>query len=207
VEIIDISQTLQEGITVWPGDPEFQRHPVLQMAEGESSNVSAIHMGTHTGTHIDAPLHVDHAGNDVAGIPVQFFMGPARVIQISAKPCIQAADLSSLDWQGVERVLFRTRFSSRSEQVFDPDFVYLEEDASAFLARKGMLLVGIDTPSIDPFDSTDLRSHKTLIRNGTVVLENARLGQVSPGDYNLICLPLKIAGADGSPVRAVLWRG
>ena len=164
-------------------------------------------MGTHTGTHIDAPLHVDPAGNDVAGIPVRFFMGPVRVIQISAKACIQAADLSSLDWRGVERVLFRTRFSSRSGQAFDPDFVYLGEDASDFLARKGMLLVGIDTPSIDPFGSTDLRSHKTLIGNGTVILENARLGQVSPGDYNLICLPLKIAGADGSPVRAVLWRG
>jgi arylformamidase len=176
------------------------------MAEGESSNVSAIHMGTHTGTHIDAPLHVDHAGNDAAGIPVRFFIGPARVIPISAKTCIQAADLSSLDWHGVERVLFRTRSSSLREQVFDPDFVCLGADAADFLARKGMLLVGIDTPSVDPFDSTDLRSHKTLIRNGTVILENVQLGHVSPGDYNLICLPLKIAGADGSPVRAVLWR-
>ena len=206
MEIFDISQTLQQGIAVWPGDPEYARKPILRMAEGESSNVSVLHIGTHTGTHIDAPLHVDDSGTDTDGIPIRTFFGPARVIHFSSVTHIRAEDLSALDWQGVERVLFRTRSSGNPENLFDRDFVCLNERASEFLAGKGLLLVGTDAPSIDPLDSIDLPSHKALLRHGTVILENLRLGHVPPGDYTLICLPLKLTGADGSPVRAVLWK-
>jgi arylformamidase len=205
MEIFDISQTLQQGIAIWPGDPEYGREPILRIAGGESSNVSVVHIGTHTGTHIDAPLHVDDSGTDTAGIPVHTFFGPARVIPFSGS-CIRAEDLFSLDWRGVERVLFRTRSSGNPENLFDRDFVCLNESASEFLAGKGLLLVGTDAPSVDPFDSIDLPAHKALLRNGTVILENLRLGHVPPGDYTLICLPLKLSGADGSPVRAVLWK-
>jgi arylformamidase len=205
MEIFDISQTLQTGIAIWPGDPEYGQKPILRIAEGGSSNVSALHIGTHTGTHIDAPLHVDDSGRDTAGIPVRAFFGPARVLQFSGS-YIRAEDLSALDWQGVERVLFRTRSSGNPENFFDRDFVYLNEGASEFLTGKGLLLVGIDAPSVDPFDSIDLTSHKALLGHGTVILENLRLGHVPPGDYTLICFPLKLAGADGSPVRAVLWK-
>jgi arylformamidase len=206
VQIFDISQTLEKGMVIWPGDPEFRAKPVARIKDGDSTNVLAIHMGTHTGTHIDAPLHVDDLGVDAAGIPVQHFIGPARVVQISAKASIRAAELALLDWQGVERVLFKTRSGSLSGNSFDRNFVWLAEDASEFLIRRGLLLVGTDAPSIDPFEGTDLRAHKMLLSGGAAILEGIRLGAVPPGDYNLVCLPLKLAGADGSPVRAILWK-
>ena len=205
-EIFDISRTLKQGMPLWPGDPDFNHRRFLRIEDGEPSNVSAITMGTHTGTHIDAPLHVDCAGKDTAGLSVHCFIGPARVVQVQAEKCIRAADLYPLEWIGVERVLFRTPCSSRAEDSFDPHFVHLAEDASEFLAGKGILLVGTDAPSVDAFDSKNLPSHQILMRNGIVILEGIRLGSVPPGDYFLVCLPLKIAGADGSPVRAVLWR-
>ncbi len=206
VEIFDISKTLKEGLAIWPGDPEFLLDPVLRIKEGASSNVLSINMGTHTGTHIDAPLHVDDSGTDVIGISIRSFIGPARVVSIAVKECIEASDLASLDWQGVERVLFKTRASSIPEYFFDRNFAYLAEEASEFLAKKKILLVGTDAPSIDPFGSAELRSHKVLIHNGAAILEGIRLGNVPDGDYNLVCLPLKLAGADGSPVRAILWK-
>jgi arylformamidase len=206
VQIFDISQTLEEGMPVWPGDPEFRRKPAARIRDGEPANVLAIHMGTHTGTHIDAPLHVDDSGTDAVGIPVRHFIGPARVVQISTGASIKATGLASLDWKGVERVLFKTRSGSIPPKSFDPSFVWLTEDASEFLVGKGLLLVGTDAPSIDPFASTELSAHKMLIRGGVAILEGVRLDAVPPGDYSLVCLPLKIAGADGSPVRAILWR-
>jgi arylformamidase len=204
VEIFDISQTLESGMAVWPGDPEFFQEQVFRIDRGDGANLMAIRMGTHTGTHIDAPLHVTGSGTDAAGVPLRNCIGPARVLSISASPCIRAADLLPMDWCGVERVLFRT--SSARPGTFNPNFIHLVEDASAFLAGKGILLVGTDAPSVDPFGSRDLPSHRILIENGTAILEGIRLDTVSPGDYNLVCLPLKIARGDGSPVRAILWR-
>jgi arylformamidase len=206
MEIFDISKTLKDGLAVWPGDPEFRLNPVLRIKKGHSSNVLAVHMGTHTGTHIDAPLHVDDSGSDVTGVPILPFIGPARVFAISAEKCLEASDLFPLDWRGVERVLFKTRASRIPEYLFDQDFVYLSEEASEFLAKKKILLVGTDAPSVDPFGSVEFRSHKLLIGSGAAILEGIRLGDVPDGDYNLVCLPLKLAGADGSPVRAILWR-
>ncbi len=206
MEIFDISQTLDEGIAVWPGDPEFRRSPVLRIDEGKSSNVSAIHFGTHTGTHIDAPLHVDGAGQDVSRISLHHCIGPARVISIPTERCIRASDLVSLAWGGVERVLFRTKTGGLPESSFGPDFVYIDKDAAEFIVEREILLVGTDAPSVDSFNSTELPSHNALLRNGIVVVENLRLGNVPPGDYGFVCLPLKIAGADGSPARAILFR-
>ena len=206
MEIFDISKTLKEGLAVWPGDPEFWLNPVLRIKEGQSSNVLAISMGTHSGTHIDAPLHVDDSGSDVTGISIRPFIGPARVVAIPAEKCIEASDLFPLDWRGVERVLFKTGASGIPEYFFDRNFAYLSEEASEFLAKKKILLIGTDAPSVDPFGSAELRSHKVLMGSGAAILEGIRLGSVPDGDYNLVCLPLKLAGADGSPVRAILWR-
>jgi arylformamidase len=206
VEIFDISQTLQPGIATYPGDPEFFSHPVLSISEGKFVNVSAIRMGTHTGTHVDAPLHLNNSGGDVAAIPLENCIGPVRVLDFSNLMCIRAADLVSGEWTGVERVLFRTRSSSNPENAFDRSFVWLDSDAAEFVAERGIRLVGVDAPSVDPFDSLELPAHRVLLGRNVVIVENLRLGQVLPGDYNLVCLPLKVAGADGSPVRAALWR-
>jgi arylformamidase len=205
VEIYDISQVLREGIGVWPGDPEFHTRPILKIRNGDSSNVSAVDMGVHTGTHIDSPRHLDDLASDAASIPVDRCVGPARVFSISVRECIRAVDLAVLNWQGVRRVLFKTR-SAIPHDIFDPQYVFLDEDAARFLIQKEILLVGIDAPSVDAFNSADLPSHRILLGHGSVILEGIQLGSVSPGDYELICLPLKLAGSDGSPVRAILRR-
>jgi arylformamidase len=119
--------------------------------------------------------------------------------------CIRAADLSALNWQGVRRALFKTR-SGIPPDGFDSQFVYIGEDAAEFLIQKEVVLVGIDAPSVDAFDGVHLPAHRVLLDHGTVILEGIRLGNVSPGDYELICLPLKLAGLDASPVRAILRR-
>jgi arylformamidase len=171
-----------------------------------AANVSEIRLGTHAGTHIDAPFHLDDSGKDAISIELSSLVGPVRVIRFSGETCVRADDLYPLDWQGVERVLFRTRSGSMPENSFDSNFVYIAEDAAQFLAGKGILLAGTDASSVDAFSSTDLPVHKALFEAGIVILENARLDDVLPGDYNLVCLPLKLAGADGSPARAILWR-
>ncbi len=206
MEIYDISQSLREGIPVWPGDPEFRQRWITRIRDGGLSNVSAINMGTHTGTHVDAPLHLNDSGSDISAIPIHYFKGPARVHSISSMECIGAAELSMLDWRGVERVLFKTRSGRPPEHALDQGFVYLEENAADFLIGRGILLVGTDAPSIDAFDSRNLPAHQKLLRHGIVILEGALLDTVPPGDYELVCLPLKLAGLDGSPVRAVLLK-
>jgi arylformamidase len=204
VEIYDISQTLCEGMPIWPGDPQFHRNPVFEEQDGKTSTVSAFQMGAHTGTHIDAPLHLDALGLDISRLPIRHFIGPARVFSLSVEECIRAADLLPLDWRGVRRVLFRTQSGNPPEFSFEENFIYLHRDAAEFLAERPILLVGTDSPSVDAFDNTELTSHRILLQHEVMILENARLGNVPAGDYELICLPLKLAGFDGSPVRAIL---
>jgi arylformamidase len=204
MKIYDISRTVCRGIAVWPGDPEFRSRRVMSICEGASSNVSAVDLCVHTGTHVDAPLHLDNSGCDIAEAPLARFIGSARVLAVPAAKSIRATDLSGLDWTSVERVLFKTRSGNLPEQRFDENYVYVGKDAAGFLAEKGILLVGTDAPSVDDFASPDLPSHRILLQHGIVILEGALLQHVPPGDYELICLPLKLAGLDGSPVRAIL---
>jgi arylformamidase len=206
VEIYDISQTLREGMVVWPGDRPFRSEWTMRISDGASCNVSAVTMSTHTGTHIDAPFHCDESGAGVAAIPAAHFVGPVRVVEIAAGRSIGAADLQRLGIHEVQRLLFKTRSGGLIGHEYDPGFVYLAEDGAEYLARLGLLLVGTDAPSVDAFDSKTLPSHGILSRHHVAILEGAVLDAVPPGDYELICLPLKLAGLDGSPVRAILRR-
>jgi arylformamidase len=204
MELYDISQTLTEGMSVWPGDPEFRRQWVSRIQEGKESNVSAVHMGIHTGTHLDAPLHLNNTGSDIASVAIDHFIGGARVLDISSENCIRAADLGMLNWQGVRRVLFKTASCNLPVEALCQRYIFLHADAAEFIVQKGILLVGIDTPSVDALDSTNLPVHRILLEHGISILEGVCLGHVPSGDYELICLPLKLAGFDGSPVRAIL---
>jgi arylformamidase len=204
VEYYDITRTIQDGMAVWPGDPEVRLYQVSRIKDGRSSNVSAIHMGTHTGTHLDAPYHLDDTGGDIAGMSMNILIGPARVFSIDVNERITVEDLVTLDWRDIQRVLFKTRSTAYSGDAFDSGFVYLEADAAAFIADRGILLVGTDAPSVDPLNSLALPSHRALLDRDIAILEGVRLEKVPPGDYELICLPLKLAGVDGSPVRAIL---
>ncbi len=204
MKIYDISQTLREGMSVWPGDPPFRQHQIQQIKEGADSTVSALEMGVHTGTHIDVPLHLNPSGLDAARMPVSPFMGPARIYAVSVNQCIRAEDLSMLDWNDVERALFKTRPGHSAGSSFERGFIYFHEDAAEFLVNQGILLVGTEAPSVDAFESRELPVHRTLLGHEIAILENASLESVPPGDYELICLPLKLSGSDGSPVRAIL---
>jgi arylformamidase len=205
--IYDISQTLSEAIAVWPGDQKFRYRWSARIRNGDSCNVSSITLSAHTGTHLDAPYHFDDSGLDIGSVSLHHYIGPARVFAVPPElKTISAAYLKGLDWSGVERVLFRTRASDVGENRFDRDFACLAEDGAEFLARRALLLVGTDAPSVEAFANKTLSCHKILNAHGVAILEGVRLAEVPPGDYELICLPLKLSGLDGSPVRAILRR-
>ena len=204
MKIYDISQTVGEEIAVWPGDQKFRRRWNMRLEKGQSCNLSAVTMSLHTGTHIDAPFHFDDSGPDVANLELARYLGPARVVTISVNRCISSSELNQPALEGAQRVLFRTRQGDSSDSRFCSEFVYLTKDAADFLGARGVLLVGTDAPSVDAFESKDMTTHKALLGHGIAILEGIRLDHVPDGDYELICLPLKVAGADGSPVRAVL---
>ncbi len=205
--IYDISQTLHDKTAVWPGDQKFRHRWLMRIAQGDSCNVSSFTMSVHSGTHLDAPYHFDEKGRDIASVPLLPYIGPARVIRVPSEVrSISPEFLAALEWSGVKRVLFRTRAADMPEGLFDRDFVPLTEGGAEFLVARELLLVGTDAPSVDAFASKAMSCHKVLCRRGIAILEGARLSQVAPGDYELICLPLKLAGLDGSPVRAILLR-
>ncbi len=200
--IYDISQTLHAGMPVWPGDQKFRVRWSMRKDKGDSCNVSAVTMSVHTGTHVDAPFHFEDSGPDAAAISLEPFVGAARVVEIGAAASVGIADLDSLAAGGVKRVLLKTR--AVAEEVFRRDYPHLSEEAAGYLGRLGVVLVGTDAPSIDAFGSKSLGAHKALLRYGVAILEGLRLEFVPPGDYELIALPLKLRGLDGSPVRAIL---
>lgn len=204
--LYDISRTIAPGIAIWPGDTPFQNHFVMQMEKGDSCNVGTVTMSVHTGTHSDAPLHFDDQGLDISKVPLDKYLGPATVVEIPSAACIEPRHIAELDYERISRILFKTKASERPDDEWDEDFVYLSEAAAELLGKKGVQLVGLDSPSVDPFRSKTLTAHKILLRYGVAILEGLNLNSVSPGEYELIALPLKLAGLDASPVRAVLRR-
>jgi arylformamidase len=193
-EIIDISPRLGAGLPVWPGDEPYRFHWTGKLSEGARCNAGALSLSTHAGAHADAPLHVLADGRDVASVALAPYWGPARVLDVSDSTEIGRERIAALDWAGVERVLFRT--VSRG--------AHLTEDAAAFLVEQRVLLVGIDSLSVDVEDHPDMPVHKIFAQAGVAILECLRLEEATAGDYELAALPLAIEGGDASPVRAAL---
>jgi arylformamidase len=201
-ELIDISRPLAAATACWPGDVPFSFRLGWKIADGASVNVGAVETSVHTATHCDAPFHYDDAGATVDAVPLDVFVGPCWVVDVRDS----LDDWSrKLTWHHTytPRILFRTggwpdtsRFPDRIP-VMTTDFAWQ-------LWKRGMSLVGVDLPSVDPLDSTTLDVHRALGRSGITILEGLWLEDVPEGRYELIALPLKLAGADGSPVRAVL---
>jgi arylformamidase len=204
MEIFDISPALQTGVAVWPGDRRFRSEWTMQIQKGDSCNVSAVTMSVHTGSHVDAPYHFDDGGADIAHVPLEPFLGPVRVVEYAGDDPISSYYLRALDWKNVKRVLFKTVASAAPENRFCGKYPFLTDEGAHFLGAAGLLLVGTDAPSIDSFQSEILSAHKALLAHGVAILENVRLLHVSAGDYELIALPLRFAGLDASPVRAIL---
>lgn len=200
--LIDISQPVAQGIPVWPGDTVYQPFWVMQMERGDSCNVGSTTMSLHTGTHADAPLHFQQEGASIGEVDLAAYIGPALVVDVLDVEQISADNLRQLPKPIPERLLFKTR--TGISETFDTDFCYLSTDAAEMLVQLGMKLIGMDTPSVDKFDSKSMDSHHILTDGGVAILENLALQDVNPGAYELIALPLKLVGMDASPVRAVL---
>ena len=204
--LIDISQTLSRETAVWPGDTPFAPFWVMQMQAGDSVNVGSVTMSLHTGTHADAPRHFRSDGGSPAECELSVYVGKALVVDLSTEESpVSAITTEHVDRIGdarPERVLFKTGTASPGH--FSNDFAYFSVEAAESLVARGVRLVGIDTPSVDHAESKTLGSHHTFDAGDTAILENLVLGDVSPGWYELIALPLKLAGMDASPVRAVL---
>jgi arylformamidase len=204
LQIIDVSLPLEAGLAVWPGDTEFDYQLTWKKSAGASVNVGAIHLSTHCGTHIDAPFHFDELGKRVDELTLETFVGKAFVIHVPNRPTISRNDLSR-DWQGATRLLLRTD-AWDNQQVFPKQIPIIERDVPNWLGSQGIVLLGLDLPSVDQLDSQDLPNHHALARNEIAILESLNLKGVDEGVYNLVAAPLKLSRADAAPARALLIR-
>jgi arylformamidase len=203
---IDITTPLRNGMVAWPGDAPFERSPTLQIAGGASCNLSQISTTVHIGTHIDAPLHYLEGGATIETMPISASVGRARVIEIRNPKVITSAELEVHHLKQGERILFKTANSSRcwKTEEFQKKYVFIDPDAASHLANCGVQTVGVDYLSVGAFESGGPETHRILLKAGIWIIEGLQLEHVEPGEYELVCLPLKIIGADGAPARAVL---
>jgi arylformamidase len=204
--IYDVSRPLYDGGLVYPGDPEIRVRSHSSIARGDPANVSSLSLGSHSGTHVDAPSHFIPGGNAMDAIPLERLVGPAVVLDLpEVKTAIGAADLMRHDLDGHRRVLLRTRNSAlTATSEFTPEYCALAADGAEYLLRREVELVGIDYLSIEPYGSEDFAVHHLLLERGVVIVEGLNLSAVRAGAYQFICLPLRLEGLDGAPARAVL---
>jgi arylformamidase len=204
-KIIDVTVPLSAELPVWPGDPAFRLEFTRRLADGGHCNLSRLSLGSHAGTHVDAPYHFVADGITVDELPLEILIGKARVASVPVRDAIGREHLEALELHDHIRLLIKTRNSGAMRQpAFQEDFVYLTPDAATYLVQAGLKLVGIDYLSIDRHASKDHPAHHALLEAGVVVVEGLDLSQVEPGEYDMTCLPLRVAGADGAPARVVL---
>lgn len=205
--IYDITVPIRAGMPIYEGDPVLNIEPWSELARGDSANVSLLHLGAHTGTHVDAPAHFIEGGAKIDSLPLESLIGPARVLRVPDSFTEITPDLlSTFDLTGVERIIFHTRNSAFWSEGFRKDFTALTPEGAEMLVDLGVKLAGNDYLSIEKFRSGHHQTHLTLLRKGVVIVEGLNLSGVPEGDYELICLPLKIAegAGDGAPARVVL---
>lgn len=202
----DVSRPLRDGGTIYPGDPQIAFRAHASIDRGDPANVSALALGSHSGTHVDAPSHFIPGGSPVDRIPLERLIGPAAVLNLpTSLTVVGAADLARLDFRGQRRVLLRTRNSAAAAKAgFSPDYCALTPDGAGYLIERGIELIGIDALSIEPFGADDFAVHHLLLKRGVVIVEGLDLSSIATGIYQFICLPLRLEGLDGAPARAVL---
>jgi arylformamidase len=203
--LYDITRTVRPSTAVWPGDAPFRADTALDMEAGASVNLTTLSLSPHTGTHADAYFHYTRAGAHPAAMPLAPYIGAARVATVSRRDGPLTPDdfaIGALD--GVQRLLIRSHVSDLPDDQWPAEFPYLSVELINALESQGCVLIGLDSPSVDAFDSSDLPCHNAIRSAGMVNLELCMLRDVPDGDYELIALPLKLDLACGSPVRAVL---
>lgn len=203
---IDISVPLRDAMVHWPDDPPVSIRRIADIEHGATLNLTMISMGVHSGTHIDAPVHFIRGGKGVEHVPLDTVVGRARVIEIGDPESIKPDELAGHRIRRGERILFKTRNSSGIWQhdEFVEDYVFISDAAADYLVERGIRLVGIDYLSVGSYRYGGDQVHNTLLGAGVWILEGLNLSNVTPGNYDLICLPLKIVGGDGAPARAII---
>lgn len=202
---IDVSVPVRDGMVHWPGDPPVEIGLRLSIAAGDAANLTKLSVSAHTGTHMDAPRHFIDDGAGIDSMPLEATVGPARLIEIEDPAVVTADELERHGLDGVERLLLRTRNSARRwwEEDFDGGFVHIEPEAAKLIADAGVLAVGVDYLSVGGMKS-GAETHRVLLGAGVWIIEGLDLTGVGAGDYELVCLPVRLVGADGAPARALL---
>jgi arylformamidase len=206
--LIDISRPLDERMPAWPGQTAFHRELLTSTEAGDVATTSNLAGFCHTGTHVDAPSHFIKGGDTLGEVPLEPWIGPCRVVRHGEDRDITGADLDAWDLDGVERLLIGTPNAARWDDgpAFREDYVALDASAAQVVVDRGIKLIGIDYASVEIFEGGEYPVHHTLLGAGVAIVEGLRLEHVEPGNYELVALPLPIAGGDGSPVRAILRR-
>ena len=203
---IDISISLRNDMPYWPDNPPVQITRTMDLENGDEATVSTISIGSHTGTHMDAPLHFIKSGKSMDEMPLSATIGPAQVIEIEDPQTITVDEVRRHAIRAGDRVLFKTRNSARrwTERGFMKDFVYLSTEAARWLVQQGVRTVGVDYLSVGGYEKNGPEVHHVLLHETIWIIEGLDFSAVGPGHYDLVCLPLKIARGDGAPARAVL---
>lgn len=203
--IYDITRTISTKTSVWPGDSPYQVAPLLKIADGESVNLTTVTFSPHTGTHADAYFHYRRDGAYAAEMPLEHYVGRARVVTVKRRTgSLVPDDFAHVDLTDAERLLIHSHVSDLPDHQWPEVFPYLSVELITWLAQLNVKLIGLDSPSVDDFNSKDLPCHHALWQHGMVNLESLMLRDVPDGEYELVALPLKLDLACGSPVRAIL---
>ncbi|WP_036487974.1 cyclase family protein [Myxosarcina sp. GI1] len=203
---IDVSLTIHTGMAHWPDNPGIKIEPSLCLAHGDVCNVSKLTLGSHTGTHVDGLNHFIKGGLGIDKMPLDATIGKARVIGIEDTESIKVAEIAPHNLQAGDRVLFKTVNSERCYQQDDfvEDFVYISTEAAEYLAERQVRTVGVDYLSVGGYQGNVVEVHHALLGSGIWVIEGLNLSAIAPGEYELICLPIKIQDGDAGLARAIL---
>ena len=205
MKLIDVSVPLDANLPSYPGNTPFVLESVKRIANGDSSNVSSLHLSAHAGTHVDAPRHFFDSGLGVEALPLEMLFGRARVIEVTSRKGIGANELSGADLSKDVRLLIKTHNSRLwGSPEFHRDYVGMTESGAKHLIEHGIKVVGVDYLSVEEFKKPGAPAHHVLLGSGTIVIEGLNLRDVEPGVYEMFCLPLCVVGADGAPARVVL---
>lgn len=207
MKLIDVSVPIDANLPTYPGNTPYRLEPIKRIANGDSSNVSTLHLSAHCGTHVDAPRHFFDDGAGSEALPLDILCGRARVIELTTRKGITADDLAASDLSEDVRVLIKTHNSCLwGSPDFQKDFVGVTESGAKYLLEHGIKVVGVDYLTVEVFKTPGAPAHHVLLGGGVIVIEGLNLRDVEAGIYELLCLPLPIVGSDGAPARVVLSR-
>ncbi len=203
---IDISVLLSDGMLHWPEDPPIEIKRLIDMKNGDEYNLTHVSMAVHAGTHMDAPCHFRKSGISIDKMPLTAATGKARVIEIEDSEFIDVEEIRPHRIRKGQRILFKTKNSRRrwEDKPFNKKFVHLSTQAAQYLADRKVRTIGVDYLSIGGYDGNVIEVHDIILKAGIWVIEGLNLSKIGPGDYDLICLPIKISGSDGAPARAMV---